>query len=106
MKEAVIVSTARTPIGKAYRGAFNNLTGATLGSIPLAAAVSRAGIEPAEVEDCCVWLWPAAGHHWDEYCPADCTARRVASDGARHDIGSPVFVGFDGHCHRGKRDCG
>ena len=51
MKEAVIVSTARTPIGKAYRGAFNNLTGATLGSIPLAAAVSRAGIEPAEVED-------------------------------------------------------
>jgi len=52
MKEAVIVSTARTPIGKAYRGAFNNLTGATLGSIPLAAAVSRAGIEPAEVEDC------------------------------------------------------
>ena len=52
MKEAVIVSTARTPIGKAYRGAFNNLTGATLGSIPLAAAVSRAGIELAEVEDC------------------------------------------------------
>ena len=52
MKEAVIVSTARTPIGKAYRGAFNNLTGATLGSVPVAAAVSRAGIEPAEVEDC------------------------------------------------------
>lgn len=52
MKEAVIVSTARTPIGKAYRGAFNNLSGATLGSVPVAAAVSRAGIEPAEVEDC------------------------------------------------------
>lgn len=52
MKEAVIVSTARTPIGKAYRGAFNNLSGATLGSMPVAAAVSRAGIEPAEVEDC------------------------------------------------------
>ena len=52
MKEAVIVSTARTPIGKAYRGAFNNLTGPTLGSIPLAAAVSRAGVDLAEIEDC------------------------------------------------------
>ena len=52
MKQAVIVSTARTPIGKAYRGAFNNLSGATLGAVPLAAAVSRAGIELAEVEDC------------------------------------------------------
>ena len=52
MKEAVIVSTARTPIGKAYRGAFNNLTGPTLGSIPLAAAITRAGIEAAEIEDC------------------------------------------------------
>lgn len=51
-REAVIVSTARTPIGKAYRGAFNNLTGPTLGSIPLAAAISRAGIEAAEIEDC------------------------------------------------------
>ena len=52
MKQAVIVSTARTPIGKAYRGAFNNLSGATLGAAPVAAAVSRAGIELAEVEDC------------------------------------------------------
>jgi len=52
MKQAVIVSTARTPIGKAYRGAFNNLSGATLGAVPLAAVVSRAGIELAEIEDC------------------------------------------------------
>ena len=52
MKQAVIVSTARTPIGKAYRGAFNNLSGATLGAVPLASVVSRAGIELAEVEDC------------------------------------------------------
>lgn len=52
MTEAVIVSTARTPIGKAYRGAFNNLEGPSLGAIPLAAAVSHAGIELAEIEDC------------------------------------------------------
>ncbi|PCI52702.1 MAG: acetyl-CoA C-acyltransferase [Alphaproteobacteria bacterium] len=52
MREAVIVSTARTPIGKAYRGAFNNLTGASLGAAPVKEAVLRAGIEEGEVEDC------------------------------------------------------
>ena len=49
--EAVIVSTARTPIGKAYRGALNNTYGATLGAHAVRAAVKRAGIEPAEVQD-------------------------------------------------------
>ncbi len=51
MKDAVIVSTARTPIGKAYRGGFNNLSGATLGAAAVAAAVNRAGIEGQEVDD-------------------------------------------------------
>ena len=51
-KEAVIVSTARTPIGKAYRGAFNNLPGATLGATPVREAIVRAGIEPGVVDDC------------------------------------------------------
>ena len=51
MREAVIVSTARTPIGKAYRGAFNNTESPTLGGHPVRHAVSRAGIDPAEVED-------------------------------------------------------
>jgi acetyl-CoA C-acetyltransferase len=51
MKEAVIVSTARTPIGKAYRGGFNNLGGASLGAASVVEAVKRAGIEPGEVED-------------------------------------------------------
>jgi len=51
MKEAVIVSTARTPIGKAYRGGFNNLGGASLGAASVAEAVKRAGIDPARVED-------------------------------------------------------
>ncbi|MEX2130800.1 MAG: acetyl-CoA C-acyltransferase [Pseudohongiellaceae bacterium] len=50
-KEAVIVSTARTPIGKAYRGAFNNTEAPTLGGHAIAAAVKRAGIDPAEVDD-------------------------------------------------------
>ncbi|CAN7178377.1 acetyl-CoA C-acyltransferase [Phenylobacterium sp. LjRoot164] len=51
MREAVIVSTARTPIGKAYRGAFNNTYGATLAGHSIAAAVERAGIDPAEIDD-------------------------------------------------------
>ena len=51
MREAVIVSTARTPIGKAFRGAFNITHGAVLGSHAIRHAVERAGIEPGEVED-------------------------------------------------------
>ncbi len=51
MSEAVIVSTARTPIGKAYRGGYNNLAGATLGAAAVSAAVERAGIDPARVDD-------------------------------------------------------
>ena len=51
MPDAVIVSTARTPIGKAYRGAFNMTDGAALGGHVVRHAVARAGIDPAEVED-------------------------------------------------------
>ncbi|HBT43805.1 MAG TPA: acetyl-CoA C-acyltransferase [Rhodospirillaceae bacterium] len=51
MQRAVIVSTARTPIGKASRGAFNNTHGATLAGHVIQHAVARAGIDPAEVED-------------------------------------------------------
>jgi acetyl-CoA C-acetyltransferase len=51
MPEAVIVSTARTPIGKAFRGAFNRTHGATLMGHAIQHAVARAGVEPAEVED-------------------------------------------------------
>jgi acetyl-CoA C-acetyltransferase len=51
MREAVIVSTARTPIGKAYRGAFNNTQGQELVGHALAQAVKRAGIDAAEIED-------------------------------------------------------
>ena len=56
-RDAVIVSAARTAIGKAYRGAFNATSGATLGSFSLKAAVERAGIDGAEVDDV---LWGSA----------------------------------------------
>ena len=51
MREAVIVSTARTPIGRAYRGAFNNTESPTLAGHAIRHAVERAGLDPAEVED-------------------------------------------------------
>src|SRR5690606_28334619 len=51
MREAVIVSTARTPIGKAYRGAFNDTQPQQLGGHAIRHAVARAGVDPAEVED-------------------------------------------------------
>ena len=51
MREAVIVSTARTPTGKAFRGAFNQTHGATMAGHAIEHAVSRAGIDPGEVED-------------------------------------------------------
>ena len=51
MRSAVIVSTARTPIGRAYRGAFNDTQAQALGGHVIAEAVRRAGVEPGEVED-------------------------------------------------------
>ena len=54
MSEAVVVSTARTPIGKAYRGSFNNTPPITMAGHVIENALDRAGIEPGEVED--VWM--------------------------------------------------
>ncbi len=51
MTRAVIVSTARTPLAKSWKGAFNLTHGATLGGHVVQAAVQRAGIEPGEVDD-------------------------------------------------------
>ena len=51
MKEAVIVSTARTALTKSWKGAFNMTHGATLGGHVVQHAVARAGIDPAEIED-------------------------------------------------------
>jgi acetyl-CoA C-acetyltransferase len=51
MREAIIVSTARTPIGKAYRGAFNDTQAQALAGHVVAEVVRRAGVDPGEVED-------------------------------------------------------
>ena len=56
-RDAVIVSTARTAIGRAYKGGFNATPGATLGSYSFAAAVERAGIDAGEIDDV---IWGSA----------------------------------------------
>jgi acetyl-CoA C-acetyltransferase len=53
-RDAVIVSTARTPIGRAYKGAFNATPSPTLAAHAIRAAVERSGVEPAEIEDCVI----------------------------------------------------
>jgi acetyl-CoA C-acetyltransferase len=66
MAEAVIVSTARTPIGKAFRGAFNLTHGATMAGHVIQHAVDRAKLEPEEIEDVilgCGFPEGAAGHN-------------------------------------------
>ena len=51
MTRAVIVSTARTPLAKSWKGAFNMTHGATLGGLAIQAAVERAGVDPAAIDD-------------------------------------------------------
>src|SRR5919106_5694534 len=51
VRDAVIVATARTPIGKAYRGAFNATPSPTLAAHPIRAVVERAKLDPAEIDD-------------------------------------------------------
>lgn len=61
MRDAVVVSTARTGIGKAYRGALNMTKSPSLTGFVLSHAVERAGVDPAEIEDCVLGTVLAAG---------------------------------------------
>ena len=54
MREAAIVSTARTPIAKAFTGAFNDLEAPTMLGLPIREAVRRAGVDPGEINDCVI----------------------------------------------------
>jgi acetyl-CoA C-acetyltransferase len=71
MDNAVIVSTARTPIGKAFRGAFNNTHGAVLGGHVVKHALQRSGLDPQEIEDVvigCGFPEGATGHNVARQC--------------------------------------
>ncbi len=93
MRDAVIVSTARTPIGKAYRGAFNNTTPQALGGHAVKHAVERAGVDPDQISDCVYGAALQQGHS------AGNIARQVAMR-----AGLPVTVGgmsLDRQCASG-----
>jgi len=64
MKEAVIVSAARTPIGKAYRGIFNDTEAPTLAAHAISAAVERAGLEGGEIDDVVMGCAMQQGTQW------------------------------------------
>ena len=99
-RDAVIVSTARTPIGRAYKGAFNATPGATLGALSLAPAIERAGIEAGEIDDV-VW-----GAVLTQGTQSGNIGRQVALragcpvEVSRPDHRPPVRVGPDGDRHR------
>ena len=69
MKEAVIVSTARTPIGRAYKGAFNNTNAPSMAGMAIEASIARAGIDPGSI-DCLLYTSPS---------PRDRTRSRMPS---------------------------
>ena len=87
MREAVIVSTARTGLAKSWKGALNMTHGATMGGVVVKAAVERAGIDPAEVEDvlmkhAAVALCAVVGRpddRWGETVHAEIVLRNEAS---------------------------
>ncbi|QDC37756.1 acetyl-CoA C-acyltransferase [Sphingobium fuliginis] len=62
MRDAVIVSTARTPIGRAYKGAFNMTPAPTLAAHSIREAVARSGVAPEEIDDCLVGVALQQGH--------------------------------------------
>ncbi|MBZ0129366.1 MAG: acetyl-CoA C-acyltransferase [Rhodobacteraceae bacterium] len=93
MRDAVIVSTARTPIGKAYRGAFNATTPQALAGHAIEHAVARAGVDPAEISDCVFGAALQQGH----------SGTNIARQGAIR-AGLPVSVGgmsLDRQCASG-----
>ena len=103
MRDAVIVSTARTPIGKAYRGAFNATPAPTLAAHAIRAAVERAGIEAGRDRRLSARLRRCRrGPAHDR--PHGGPARRPAGDRARHDARPPMLLRPDGD--RDRRQAG
>ena len=102
MREAVIVSTARTPIGKAYRGAFNNTEAPTLGGHAVKHAVKRAGLNPDEVEDV---IFGCAMPEL-QYGTPNCTRRWTIGNHGWNDCRSTMFIRHDGNCTSCKNHIG
>ena len=104
MREAVIVSTARTPIGKAYRGAFNDTQAQTLGGHAIANALKRASVDPGEVDDVVMGAALQQGSQGGNVA-RQCAAARRPSDQRRRHVGRPAMrLGPHGDRHRREGD--
>ncbi len=111
MTNAVIVSTARTPLAKSWKGAFNMTHGATLGGHAVQHAVQRAGIDAAEVEDVIMGCANPEGATGANIARQIALARRSAHHGIGHDREPLLLVwpadhrpGRPAH-HRRRRQC-
>ena len=99
-REAVIVSTARTPIGKAYRGAFNDTDAPTMGGHVIAAAVQRAGHRSCRGPRRGDGLRHAAGLFGPEHRPHSGRRSRASLKRIGHEHGPSVRLGHDGYSDR------
>jgi len=106
MREAVIVSTARTPIGRAYRGAFNDTQAQALAGHVVAEAVRRAGVDPAEVEDVVLGAALQQGSSGFNLARQAAVRGGLPVSGRRDDDRSPMRFGPDGDRNRREADRG
>jgi acetyl-CoA C-acetyltransferase len=99
MREAVIVSAARTPIGKAYRGAYNNTAAPTLASYSIKEAVRRAGIDPQEVEDVVMGCAQQQGSQALNIGRLGGIAGRASKYSSWYDNRPSVLIWINGYCN-------
>jgi hypothetical protein len=110
MTSAVIVSTARTPLTKSWKGAFNMTHGATLGGHVIEHAIQRAGIDAAEVDDVIMGCGTPEGASGANIA-RQAAARRLPHHRVGHDGEPLLFVRPADHCpggaahHRQRRRC-
>ncbi len=100
MTDAVIVSTARTGLAKSWRGGFNMTHGATLGGHVTQAAVERAKIDPARVEDVIMGCANPEGATGGNIARQIALRARLAGQRAGHDGEPLLLVGLADHCAR------
>ena len=102
MKEAVIVSTARTGLAKSYRGSFNNLEAPSMVAPVIRAVLERAGVEPGEVEDVIMGAALPAGDAGVQRCAPMRHCGGVTGKHGWHECRPPVLLRDDGDRHGGE----
>ena len=100
MREALIVSTARTPIGKAYRGSFNATPSPTLAGHAIEHAVKRSGVDPAEIDDVIIGAALQQGVQGSNIGRLAALRAGLPVTVAGQSIDRPMCIRHDGHIDR------